>query len=95
MRGKRYVLCFVVCILMVMSTLYAQSDDWYYGKRIKDITFVGLSNIRSADLSGIVSPFTGQDFSDELYSEILNKIYALDYFEDLYPVALPGDPQNN
>lgn len=95
MRGKRFISCLVVFILVAVSASFAQSDDWYYGKKVKDITFVGLDNIQSSDLSGIVAPFTGQEFTDELYSDILNKIYALDYFEDVYPVALPADSQNN
>ena len=88
------ILC--VCILSaVCALLPAQSEsDWYYGKEIRNIRFVGLKAVKSADIDAVVSPFIGQNFSDELYTEILNKIYALEYFEEVTPLALPADSEN-
>ena len=44
-----------------------------------------------SELDGIFAPYLGKNFTDELYWEALQKLYALEYFEDISPVALPGD----
>lgn len=94
--NRRVFTILYVCILSaVCALLPAQSEsDWYYGKEIRNIRFVGLKAVKSADIDAVVSPFIGQNFSDELYTEILNKIYALEYFEEVTPLALPADSEN-
>ena len=70
----------------------AESDDtWYYGAIIKSVTFKGLKSVSSKEVDGVVSNFYGKEFSDELFGEMMDRIYALDMFEDIYPQALPGD----
>lgn len=82
----------------IPSTSYAQTDsvesDWFYGKRIKKITFKGLSNLSERDLDGVVSGFIGKEFSDEIFSNLMDKINTLEYFDDINPEALPGDSKN-
>ena len=95
MYSKRSILA--VLSLCMLSAVYigisAQSEtDWYYGKEIKGIKFNGLRFIKSGDLEAVVNPFVGEKFSDEVYNEILNKIYALEYFDDVTPVTVPADP---
>ena len=70
----------------------SESDDtWYYGAIIKSVTFKGLKSVSSKEVDGIVSNFYGKPFSDELFAEMMDRIYALDMFEDINPQALPGD----
>lgn len=93
MHNKR-VLIGILCICAFFSSAFGQSDeDWYYDKEIKDIEFIGLKSVSALDLDSIVSSFLGQNFSDEIYAEILNRIYALEYFDDITPIAIPADPQ--
>ena len=83
-------------VLLFTITAFAQtSDTWYYGKKIRNIDFKGLENVNSMELSGITSPFIGQEFTDELYLDLLNRVYALDLFEDVSPIALPGDAKGD
>ena len=42
-------------------------------------------------MDGIFDSFKGKPFSDATYSEILQKLYALDYFSDIVPKAVPAD----
>lgn len=96
MYGKKRILTFFyLCVLSLLCVnLTAQSEsDWYYEKEIRDIKFNGLRFVKDSDLDAVVNTFIGRDFSDELYAEILNKIYALEYFEDVTPLALPADPE--
>ena len=70
----------------------ASSDEnWYYGAVIKSVTFKGLKSVSSKELDGIVSGFYGKKFSDEVFADMMDRIYALDMFEDISPQALPGD----
>lgn len=91
---RRVLMLFLVLLFTI--TAFAQtSDTWYYGKKIRNIDFKGLENVNSMELSGITSPFIGQEFTDELYLDLLNRVYALDLFEDVSPIALPGDAKGD
>ncbi len=79
-------------LLLCAGMAFAQnSDDWYQGKPIQDVTFTGLRSVAESELDGIFTVYRGKNFSDEIYSEILQKIYSLEYFDDISPLAVPGD----
>ena len=83
-------------ILMAVSAVFAQeSDDWYQGKLIKNIVFEGLRNVRVSELDGITEPFIGHPFSDDIYWEILGRLYALEYFDMINPTAMRADTLGN
>ena len=91
MRIKRFVLSvFLACVTFFVALPAFSQSDWYYGKPIKDVTFEGLKNIKKSDLEGVTSSFIGKEFSDEVFSDLLNRIFALNYFEDVNPQAV-GD----
>ena len=91
---RRAFVCFVA--LLLSAFVFAQTNDsWYYGKKIRNIDFKGLENVNSMELDGITAPFIGKEFTDELYLDLLNKVYALDFFEDVSPIALPGDAKGS
>ncbi len=90
------IFCMIICITVFGVGLFAQtSDDWYYDKEITDIRFIGLNAIDAVDLDSLVESFLGQKFSDDVYSEILNRIYSLEYFDDILPNALPSNAQRS
>ena len=88
---RRFVLLalFALSVFCHLSPAFAQSD-WYYGKPIKKIVFEGLDNIKQSDLTGVTSNFIGEEFSDEVFSDLLNRIFALNYFDEVNPQAV-GD----
>lgn len=95
MNNKKKVII-ALCIFMLIGGVFAQtSEDWYYDKKIVKVEFVGLKAIAHEDVNSVVSEFLGKTFSDEVYAEILNKVYALEYFEDISPLAIPADPEKN
>lgn len=73
----------------------ASDDTWYYGKLIKSVSFKGLKNVASKDVDGIVSGFIGKQFNDDVFADMIDRIYALDIFDDIAPEALPGDSKRN
>ncbi|MDR1900519.1 MAG: outer membrane protein assembly factor BamA [Treponema sp.] len=69
----------------------AGAGEWYQGKTIQEIVFAGLRNVKESELEGIVEPFVGMIFSDEVFWEIQGRLYALEYFEFINPSALRAD----
>ncbi|HBB42725.1 MAG TPA: outer membrane protein assembly factor BamA [Treponema sp.] len=97
MRTKHCSVFLVIALaLAAISSFPAFSQeapaDWYYGKAIRTVSFEGLKNVKSSDLEGITSGFIGKPFSDEVYEDILNRTFALDYFENLKDIRVtPAD----
>ncbi|MFP3041693.1 outer membrane protein assembly factor BamA [Treponema primitia] len=71
------------------------SREWYQGKPIKDVIFDGLRYVSSSEMDGIVAPFIGQAFNDDIFWEIHGRMYALEYFESITPSAVPADADGN
>ena len=93
MRTK--IVALLILISCCIGSVFAEnSDEWYQGKPVRTITFEGLANVSRTELDGLFASYIGKNFSDELYWDILQKLYALEYFETINPVALPGDPDN-
>jgi outer membrane protein insertion porin family len=69
--------------------------EWYQGKPIRDIRFNGLRNVDSVELEGIVAPFRGRLFDDDVFWELQGRLYALEYFELISPTAVPADVMGN
>ncbi len=76
-------------MLFAISGICAE-DSWYDGKKIEDIEFTGLYMISESELEGITEHYKGKIFSDDVFFELQNKLFALDYFEDMSPSAFPG-----
>jgi len=86
----------VLLLILLVGGLFAQTtEDWFQNKPIKIITFEGLKSVDRTELDGLFGSYLGKPFNDERYWEILQKLYALEYFTDITPVALPGDPDRN
>ncbi|MDR1867426.1 MAG: outer membrane protein assembly factor BamA [Treponema sp.] len=78
----------VVVVILTVSSVYAQ-EGWYIGRPINTISFSGLRYIDPAELKTITDPYLDRIFTNELYAEILGKLYALDYFETINPSIEP------
>ena len=106
MSFKRFKFALFFCALCMICApefVFAQEDssatesdsDWYYGKLIKSVSFKNLKHVDSKEVDGITSSFIGKRFSDELFGDLLDRIYSLDLFDDVNPEALPGDARKN
>jgi outer membrane protein assembly factor BamA len=73
----------------------SQSDsagEWSQGKPIQDIVFEGLHSIKASELDGLMKPFIGVLFNNDVFWEIQGRLYALEYFVTITPSAVPADP---
>ncbi len=91
----RKVLAVFFLMFVSVFALSAQSDEWYWDQPISKIDFNGLKNVKKSDLNGITSAFIGLPFSDEVYNELLDRLYSLEYFEDITPYAKHASNDNS
>lgn len=83
----------ILVFAVIPVNIFAEADDWYMNKVISDVTFEGLSSVKKSELNGITQKYIGRAFTDDLYSELYDRIEALTYFESIEPFA-KHDPRN-
>ena len=91
----RKVLSVFFIIFTSIFCLFAEDDEWYWDQPISKIDFVGLKNVKKSDLNGIVSSYIDKPFTDDSYNEILDRLYALDYFDEINPYAKHASSSNS
>ncbi|MEI8092950.1 MAG: outer membrane protein assembly factor BamA [Spirochaetales bacterium] len=95
MKFHRFLLLATLLAVLVPvggQTPAASTDAWYLGKPITDIRFEGLVTVARSEIDGVLKPFLGKPFSDELFQELQNALYGLDFFQGLIvPTALKGN----
>ncbi len=87
---------FFLLLFIISFRITAQdSEDWYYGKTITTIEFDGLNTVKERDVQGIKSSFEGKKFTEELFNDLIERIYAMDLFEDVTPTVkhAKNDPE--
>lgn len=85
MKVRNKLLLAVLIFFTSCFSLYAQDDDWFWDHQIAEVEFEGLKNVKKSSLSGISSAYIDSYFTEDVYSQILDKLYALDYFDDIIP----------
>ncbi|MBN1835341.1 MAG: outer membrane protein assembly factor BamA [Spirochaetales bacterium] len=85
----------ILLALLVLAPAAFAQDEWYIGKPIADFRFTGLQIVNESELAPIVRPYVGQEFTLDVFFEIQDKLYALDYFELIEANAEPGDPERS
>mgnify|MGYP003308268271 CR=1 FL=1 len=82
MRHLKYKFLFVILFVFTASFSFAQ-EAWYQGKKISEIKFNGLYMISQDELETITGSYIGRSFTDDIFMEVQNRLFALDYFEDI------------
>jgi outer membrane protein insertion porin family len=93
--GLRLGLVIVLVLTLALSGFAQQSGEWYQDKPIRDVVFSGLKHVDLSELEGVVEPFIGRLFNDDVFWELQGRLYALEYFELISPSAVPADPAGN
>lgn len=93
---RRRFLCGLLITFAFIFSAFAQEDegDWFWEKPITKIDFEGLKNVKKSDLNGITSSYIDESFTEDTYNDLLDRLYALDLFEDIEPYA-KHDSKNN
>ncbi|WP_390903923.1 POTRA domain-containing protein, partial [Treponema socranskii] len=91
--NRRMYIRFVLSLFIALSASLAVSaeesedDGWFWGKTISEISFEGLKNVKRSELTGITNAFVGRPFTEEVYTDLTDRLYALDMFDDITPFA--------
>lgn len=91
----RKLLSVVLISLFAVFSVAAQEDDseWFWDKNISKIEFNGLNAVKKSDLNAIVNAYTDIPFTEENYNDLMDRLSALDFFDDIEPYA-NHDPKN-
>jgi len=95
MFKRSVLLIFFVFISWGFSSVLASqnvAEDWYKDKEVVGFKFKGLHAVSPSDLLSVFGKYKGKPFTDDLYLEMLQSLYDLDYFVDIKPEAVPADP---
>jgi len=81
----------IVALLFAIRTAAAQnSEDWFWDKPIAGFQWEGLRFANRNELESMLKGYIGQPFSDSVWNELYAKLFALDWFEEIEPIALPA-----
>jgi outer membrane protein insertion porin family len=94
MRIRVFAIIFLFAAVLAFSQ-QAQNDDWYMNKPIREIVFSGIKNTTMSELEALMNPFKGRPYNDEIYLEILTKLFALGYFSNIEASTHRADPAGN
>jgi outer membrane protein insertion porin family len=90
---------FVLLVFLTAAVLFPgfsqEQEGWYQGKPIRDVVFTGLKHVKLAELEGLMEPYRGRVFDDDVFWEIQGRLYALEYFDLISPSAVPADAQGS
>lgn len=79
---KRIVsVCLVVLISVFM--VFATEQSWWYGKEIEGFSYMGLKNVKEAEINDALYKYRHATFSDEVFADIQNALYnvqGIDFF---------------
>ncbi|MDO4506544.1 MAG: outer membrane protein assembly factor BamA [Spirochaetales bacterium] len=85
-NNRRFIFSVFAVLLSVFVSAFSQNslpDDWYYNKPIKLIHFQNLKTVKHGDLDGITSSFISKPFTDDLISELYDRLFSIEYFDDI------------
>ena len=89
------VLAFMFLIITPLMSLFAQEDDWYWNKTISNIEFKGLINVKKSEINGVTNSFINQPFTEDNYSNIVDRLYSIDFFQDIEINVLPDEKNSD
>lgn len=95
--NKKKLLKLVVSMIfsvLILPAFSQESSDWFWNKPISEINFEGLRSVKKSELTGVTNSFIGKAFTEEVYNDLLDRLYSLAYFQEVEPFA-KHDPKNN
>jgi outer membrane protein insertion porin family len=91
---RNRILAALFIMFALALAIHAQTvDAWYLNIPIEDIQFDGLNNVSENDIRGVVAPFIGQVFTEDVLLDIQRRLYNLEYFDLIVPEAVPGNDE--
>jgi outer membrane protein insertion porin family len=87
------LLFFFLFIIPVTGQETDQEPDWFEEKPLVDIKFIGIDKASLPEIKAVVKDDIGKLFTRDLYYEIENKLWDLDFFDDIVGDIVSGDDE--
>jgi outer membrane protein insertion porin family len=88
------ILSGILLFFLTLGGLYAQDESsWFVGKPVSGFQFQGLKQVTEAELLALLAPYRTKLFTYDMYWEMQNKMYALEFFESVSADAIAGDAE--
>ena len=71
------VISIAIIVLVSLSMVFA-ADEWWQGQEISKFEYLGLQNVSSSTIDNALYPYRHAEYSDSVYAEIENALYAID-----------------
>ena len=89
--GRRWCIVMVLTFLLTGVFGFAQEDsNWFVDKPLADFEFTGLITVSVDELRPLLEQYVEKRFTWDLFWEIQEKLYALEYFDSIEVNAEPG-----
>jgi len=75
---KKNILIIIVIMISLTLPLFAEEANWWEGQIMQQLQATGLKNISQTKVDDILYPYRGKQFTDATFTELQNKLYALD-----------------
>ncbi|MBQ5998976.1 MAG: outer membrane protein assembly factor BamA [Treponema sp.] len=92
-KVRGILIAFFLCLICSLVHAQEEDSDWFWGKSISEVSFEGLKGVKKSELVGITNSYIGKAFTEELFNNALDRLYALAYFEEIEPYA-KHDPRS-
>ena len=81
--------------MLLLMPLGAAGGQWWDGKIITDFRYEGLQNVSERTINDLLQPYEGEPFSDALFAQINDMLYAQPWLSYMSAEALvEGPPQD-
>lgn len=96
MRLHRALFAALILFFAFQTTMAQDTpDEWFWNKPIAGFQWEGLHYANRNDLDSMLRSYIDVAFTDTVWTDIQAKLYALDWFDSIEPVALPaGDSKD-
>ena len=70
----------ILALILTLAVLFAATaaDAWYYNMEISEFSYSGLINIKESDVNDALYVYRYKPFTNELFAELQEKLYAID-----------------
>lgn len=90
---KLLIIASIFAVFAIPGFSQEEDENWFWGKTVSEISFEGLRSVKKSELSGVTNSFLGKPFDEKFYNDILDRLYALAYFDEIEPYA-KHDPKS-
>lgn len=88
---RKTLLAFALILAFGMVGAQESSDEWFWDKSIQSVQWDGIKKANRNELDALLRGYIGKPFTPDLWLEMQSKLYELEWFETIEPLAVRID----